>query len=59
MLQKTIIILLMMVFLSNCTKLDFDGFDPTTATVRWLMKQDAKQNLSIEKDEPHAANATR
>ena len=49
----------MTVFLSNCTKLDFDGFDPTTATVRWLMKQDAKQNLSIEKDEPHAANATR
>ena len=33
-----------MVLLTNCTKLDFDGFDPTTTTVRWLMKQDAKKN---------------
>ena len=47
-------ILLMMVILTNCTKLEFDGFDPTTATVRWII-----QNLSVEKDEPHAANAKR
>ena len=39
----------MTVFLSNCTKLKFDGFDPTTATVRWII-----QNSSVEKDEPHA-----
>ena len=45
----------MTVFLSNCTKLKFDGFDPTTATVRWVIKQ----NLNVEKDEPHAANAKR
>ena len=44
----------MTVFLSNCTKLKFDGFDPTTATVRWII-----QNSSVEKDEPHAANALR
>ena len=47
-------ILLTMAFLSNCTKLKFDGFDPTTATVRWII-----QNSSVEKDEPHATNATR
>ena len=58
-MRQLMIILLMTVLLTSCTKLEFDGFDPTTATVRWLMKQDAKQNLSIEKDEPHAANATR
>ena len=44
----------MMVFLTNCTS-RFDGFDPTTATVRWVIKQ----NLIVEKDEPHAANAKR
>ena len=41
----------MTVLLASCTKLEFDGFDPTTATVRWLIKQDAKKNLNIEKDE--------
>ena len=39
---RFIMILLIAVVLTNCTKLEFDGFDPTTATVRWLMKQDAK-----------------
>ena len=36
----------MMVILTACTS-KFDGFDPTTATVRWIIKQ----NFSIEKDE--------
>ena len=43
-MRRLIMILSMMVLLTNCTKLDFDGFDPTTTTVRWLMKQDAKKN---------------
>ena len=43
-----------MVILTNCTS-KFDAFDPTTATFRWVIKQ----NLSVEKDEPHAANAMR
>ena len=42
MLQKMVIILLMMVFLTNCTKLKFDGFDPTTTMVRWIIQNDAK-----------------
>ena len=37
---------LMMVVLTACTS-RFDGFDPTTATVRWIIKQ----NFNIEKDE--------
>ena len=47
----------MTVFLSNCTKLKFDGFDPTTATVRWIIQNE--KFYSDEKDEPHATNATR
>jgi hypothetical protein len=35
-------ILLIAVVLTNCTKLDFDGFDPTTTTLRWIMKNDTK-----------------
>ena len=34
---------LMMVLLTACTS-KFDGFDPTTATVRWIIQHDAKQN---------------
>ena len=36
---------LMMVVLTACTS-RFDGFDPATATVRWIIQQgyDAKQN---------------
>ena len=40
MLQK-IIILLMMVFLTNCTS-RFDGYDPTTAIVRWIITHDTR-----------------
>jgi len=39
---RFIMILLVAVVLTNCTKLDFDGFDPTTTTLRWIMKNDAK-----------------
>jgi len=46
-MRQLMIILLMTVLLTSCTKLEFDGFDPTTATVRWVIKQ----NLNIEKDE--------
>jgi hypothetical protein len=41
MRQLRIIILLMMVLvLTNCTRLDFDSFDPTTSTLRWIIKHD-------------------
>ena len=56
MLKKMIIMLLMMVLLTACTKYKFDGFDPTTATVRWIITHDANK---IEKDEPYATNASR
>ena len=46
-MKQLAMVLSMMVILTACTKLEFDGFDPTTATVRWFIKQ----NFSIEKDE--------
>ena len=33
---------LMMVLLTACTS-KFDGFDPTTTTVRWILKNDLKR----------------
>ena len=42
-MKKSLIILSMMVILTNCTKLEFDGFDPTTSTVRWIIKNDLKR----------------
>ena len=42
-MKQTMMVLLMMVFLTNCTKFDFDGFDPTTTTLRWIMKNDLKR----------------
>ena len=45
-MKQLILVGLMMVVLTACTN-RFDGFDPTTATVRWMLKQ----NFNIEKDE--------
>jgi hypothetical protein len=33
-----LIILQMMI--SSCTKLEFDGFDPTTSALKWIIKKD-------------------
>ena len=45
-MKQLAMVLSMMVILTACTS-KFDGFDPTTATVRWIIKQ----NFSVEKDE--------
>ena len=38
---------LMMVLLTACTRFDFDGFDPTTATVRWIIKNKDLKRTSV------------
>ena len=38
---------LMMVLLTACTKFDIDGFDPTTATVRWIIKNKDLKRTSV------------
>ena len=45
-MKRSLMVLSMMVILTACTS-KFDGFDPTTATFRWIIKQ----NLNVEKDE--------
>ena len=42
-MKKGLILLMIVMFLTSCTKLEFDGFDPTTTTVRWIMKNDLKR----------------
>ena len=42
-MRQLTIILLMMVPLTNCTKVEFDGFDPTTTALKWIMKNDVKR----------------
>ena len=32
------ILLMMVLILTNCTKLEFDGFDPTTSTLKWMIQ---------------------
>ena len=46
-MKKLLIILSMTVLLTNCTKFDFDGFDPTTATVRWIIKNNDVKRTSV------------
>ena len=37
-MRRLILILSMMVLLTHCTRdLKFDGFDPATSMVRWIM----------------------
>jgi len=35
---KLMVLLLILTVFTGCSKYDFDGFDPTTTTVRWLTK---------------------
>ena len=46
----------MMVLLTACTS-KFDGFDPTTATVRWLIKNSDVKRTSVH-TKPSASPCT-
>ena len=47
-MSQLLIILSMPVLLTNCTKLEFDGFDPTTTTVRWIIKNNDLKRTSVQ-----------
>jgi len=36
-MKKGLILLMIVLFLTSCTKLEFDGFDPVTSTLRWII----------------------
>ena len=46
-MKRLMIILSMTVLLTNCTKFEFDGFDPATATVRWIIKNKDVKRTSV------------
>ena len=47
-MKRLLIILSMTVLLTNCTKFDFDGFDPTTTTVKWIIKNKELKRTSVQ-----------
>ena len=38
--MKKILILIVLLTLTNCAKIDFDSFDPLTTTARWILTKD-------------------
>ena len=46
-MKRLILVGLMMVILTACTKIEFDGFDPTTTTVRWIIKNKDLKRTSV------------
>ena len=41
-MRRLMLILSMMVILTGCTKIKFDGFDPTTSMVRWIITHERR-----------------
>ena len=47
-MKSMILVGLMMVLLTACTKnIEFDGFDPTTTTVKWIIKNKDVKRTSV------------
>ncbi len=40
--MKKIILIIAILLLNNCSSTKFDGFDPTTSTLRWILTNDKK-----------------
>ena len=57
-MKRLLIILSMTVLLTNCTKFEFDGFDPTTATVRWIIKKNYDVKRTSVHTKPSASPCT-
>lgn len=53
-----LLIVIAFVFTTGCAKLDFDGFDPTTATVRWIIKKNYDVKRTSVHTKPSASPCT-
>jgi len=42
MQMKLMILLLILMACTHCSKLEFDGFDPTTSVVKWIVTGEKK-----------------
>jgi|TARA_A100001515_G_scaffold56675_1_gene44607 hypothetical protein len=40
--MKKILLIISILFLTNCGKAKFDSFDPTTTTLRWIITSEKK-----------------
>jgi hypothetical protein len=40
---KLMILLLMLMGFTGCSKYDFDGFDPSTSVVKWVLKNKGEE----------------
>ena len=40
LLSLILMLIILQMMISSCTKLEFDGFDPTTSALKWIMKND-------------------
>jgi hypothetical protein len=40
--MKKILLIISILFLTNCSSAKFDSFDPTTTTLRWIITSDKK-----------------
>jgi len=38
--MKKIILITIILLLTNCSNYKFDNFDPTTTTLKWILKND-------------------
>ena len=56
-MRQLMIILSMTVLLTSCTKFEFDGFDPTTTTLRWIIKNKDVKRTSVH-TKPSASPCT-
>ena len=37
-----LVITIMVVFLTSCTKVDFEGYDPSTSLLKWVIQKEKK-----------------
>ena len=40
--MKKILLIISILLLSNCSKVEFDSFNPTTSTFKWIITKDKK-----------------
>jgi len=39
LLSLILMLIILQMMISSCTKLEFDGFDPTTSALKWVLKK--------------------
>ena len=56
--MKTVMLCTSLLLLMGCNQIKFDGFDPTTATVRWIIKKNYDVKRTSVHTKPSASPCT-